>query len=163
MEWIVQKAVELGVSRIVPLAMERSVVQLSPKDAMKKQIRWQRIAHEACKQSCRCVEPSISQPMTIMQVSEVLNELDATVVPWEEEFTHNLRSFNQTFPTLTSIGIIIGPEGGISQHEIDLFCEYGCLPITLGPRILRTETAGICTISALMCLYGEMELTEVST
>ncbi|MBR1685609.1 MAG: 16S rRNA (uracil(1498)-N(3))-methyltransferase [Clostridia bacterium] len=157
MELIVQKAVELGCAQIVPVAMSRCVVKLTAKDAAKKCERWQKIAREAGKQSGRTCEVTVTAPVPLATLSEHLSSLDAVLVPWEEEKSTGLRSFCLAHPQLHSLGIIIGPEGGISPEEIDILKRAGALPVTLGPRILRTETAGICALSAVMCLMGEME------
>lgn len=156
MEWIVQKAVELGASRIVPVMMARSVVRLDERDAGKKRTRWQRIAHEACKQSGRCVEPVVADPLTVTALARELRQLDAAAVPWEESHGATLRDFAAANPGAERIGIVIGPEGGIEPQEIDTLREAGCCPVTLGPRILRTETAGLASLSVLLSLYGDI-------
>lgn len=157
MDWVVQKVTELGVSRIVPVALERCVVRLSQADSGKKLERWRKIAREAGKQCCRCVLPEILPPMTIGQLVswEHLPALNA--VPWEEATGFGPLALHNAFPVTDSLGILIGPEGGISPEEIDLLQSRGFIPMTLGKRILRTDTAGIAAVSALMSLYGEME------
>lgn len=157
MEWIIQKSVELGVARVVPVLMRRCVVQWKPAEASRKMERWNRIAREACKQSGRCIIPEVSAPVPMNGLSPFLSTLDATAVPWEEAEGIGPAGFIRTHPALTSLGIVIGPEGGITPDEMGFLSREGCFPITLGPRILRTETAGIAAISALMALYGEME------
>lgn len=157
MDWIVQKASELGIRRIVPLRMARSVVRLDPGDAGRKRERWQKIAREACKQSGRCRIPEITLPLSPAEVLSLIREMTVTVVPWEETETGGPLSVRKAFPDPASLGIIIGPEGGIEPSEIALFRQSGALPITLGRRILRTETAGLAALSAFMTLYGEME------
>ena len=127
MELIVQKAVELGAARVVPVAMKRCVVQLSAKDGAKKQERWQKIAREACKQSGRCARG------------------------------YSLTAFHREHPEIRDLAVVIGPEGGMSADEIARMKDCGCQSVTLGARILRTETAGLCALSALFCLYGELE------
>lgn len=157
MEWIIQKAVELGVTRIVPVQMARSVVRLTPRDLPKKTERWSKIAREAGKQSGRCVLPEVLAPVSLPEVPSLCSELDATAVPWESCRTVGPKAFFGSHPGLTSLGIVIGPEGGIAPEEIALLEQAGCSPITLGPRILRTETAGLAAVSAFLSLYGEME------
>jgi len=157
MDWIVQKATELGVSRVVPVAMERSVVRLSAADAVKKVERWQKISREAGKQSGRCILPDISLPVTLEQLTAGYDLPSLNVVPWEEADGFGPLALHETHPEAESLGILIGPEGGISVREISLLKAKGFLPITLGKRILRTETAGIAAVASLMCLYGEME------
>ena len=157
LELIVQKAVELGAEAVVPVAMERSVVKLSPESVPRKLERWQKIAREACKQSGRCVEPAVGQPVNVAQLAKELARFDAAVVPWEDARGYGLRAFQEEHPDARTVAVVIGPEGGISPEEIEVLRNAGCLPVTLGPRILRTETAGLAAVSALMCLYGEME------
>ncbi len=157
MEWIIQKAVELGVSRIVPVRMRRCVVQISPKDAPRKLERWQRIAREACKQSGRCVVPEVAAPVDFQELPALAAVPEACVVPWEESRDAGPKAFARAHPDLTSLGIVIGPEGGISGEEMAQLSGL-CTPITLGRRILRTETAGLAAVAAFLALYGEMEL-----
>ena len=157
MEWIVQKAVELGVNQIVPVEMHRCVVRLNREQAEKKQARWQKIAREAGKQSGRAIEPRISLPLTLTELCTCLEAYDAVLIPWEEAEARSLRSFAAEHPDVSKLGIVIGPEGGMEKDEIDRMKQAGGCPVTLGPRILRTETAGLCALSALMCLYGELE------
>ena len=156
MELIIQKAVELGAERIVPVAMSRCVVRLDQRDGLKKQERWQKIAREACKQSGRCVMPAVDAPVSFRELLERLPGHDAAVVPWEDARGYSLNRFRQEHPQMSSLGVVIGPEGGMSGEEVAAMEAAGCLPVTLGPRILRTETAGLAAIAALMCLYDEM-------
>ena len=156
MDWIIQKSVELGISGIVPVEMSRSVLRLSGDSGARKAERWQRIAREAGKQSGRCLIPAVSAPVALNHIAPQLSGLDAVIVPWECSEAYGPAAFARDFPSPQSLGIFIGPEGGISEEEIDFLKRLSVLPITLGPRILRTETAGIATISALLALYGEM-------
>lgn len=158
MEWIVQKATELGVDRIIPVRMNRCIVRLDDKDAGKKTDRWQKIAREACKQSGRCLVPEVSLPVSLNEAIPMLKSLQASAVPWEDADSLGPSGFAASHPGLSSLGIVIGPEGGIEPAEIRQLEEAGCLPLTLGPRIMRTETAGLAAVSALMALYGEMEV-----
>lgn len=157
MELITQKAVELGADRVVPVAMSRCVVQLNAKDGAKKQERWQKIAREACKQSGRCMMMPVDAPISFKELLRRLPTHAAAIVPWEDAQGYSLRSFHQQHPDVRDVAIVIGPEGGMSPEEIDQMKAASCQSVTLGPRILRTETAGLSTISALLCLYGDME------
>jgi 16S rRNA (uracil1498-N3)-methyltransferase len=157
MDWIVQKATELGVSRIIPIAMERSVVRLSEADGRKKTERWQKISREAGKQCGRCFLPEICLPLSIEQLTAKTDLPALNVVPWEEADRFGPLALHNAWPKTDSLGILIGPEGGISSREIGMLKSGGFLPMTLGKRILRTETAGIAAVASLMCLYGEME------
>ena len=157
MELIVQKATELGAAQVVPVAMSRCVVQLDGKDGRKKQARWQKIAREACKQSGRCKMLQVSEPISFKNLLTRLTAHQAAIVPWEDARGYSLSRFRQEHPEITDLAIVIGPEGGMSEDEIARMKEADCLSVTLGPRILRTETAGLCAMSALFCLYGDME------
>ena len=157
MELIVQKSVELGACAVVPVAMSRCVVQLDAKDGRKKQERWQKIAREACKQSGRCEMMQVEAPIPFKQLLARLAEHEAAIVPWEDARGYSLARFHQEHPDVTDLAIVIGPEGGMSEEEVARMKEADCRSVTLGPRILRTETAGLCAMSALFCLYGDME------
>ena len=157
MELIVQKSVELGAACVVPVAMSRCVVQLDAKDGRKKQERWQKIAREACKQSGRCEMMQVTEPISFKQLLAKLAEHQAAIVPWEDARGYSLAKFHAEHPDITDLAIVIGPEGGMSEEEIARMKEASCQSVTLGPRILRTETAGLCAMSALLCLYGDME------
>ena len=157
MELIVQKSVELGACAVVPVAMSRCVVQLDQKDGRKKQERWQKIAREACKQSGRCEMMQVSEPISFKQLLAKLPQHQAAIVPWEDARGYSLAKFHHEHPEITDLAIVIGPEGGMSEDEIARMKEANCRSVTLGPRILRTETAGLCAMSALFCLYGDME------
>ena len=157
MELIVQKSVELGACAVVPVAMSRCVVQLDAKDGRKKQERWQKIAREACKQSGRCEMLQVTEPISFKQLLAKLTEHQAAIVPWEDARGYSLARFHQEHPDVTDLAIVIGPEGGMSEEEIARMKDASCQSVTLGPRILRTETAGLCAMSALFCLYGDME------
>ncbi len=157
MELIVQKSVELGACAVVPVAMSRCVVQLDAKDGRKKQERWQKIAREACKQSGRCDMMQVAEPLSFKQLLARLPEHEAAIVPWEDARGYSLARFHAEYPDITDLAIVIGPEGGMSEEEIARMKEANCRSVTLGPRILRTETAGLCAMSALFCLYGDME------
>ena len=157
MDLIVQKAVELGVTRIVPVLMERCVSRPDPKDSARKLERWRKIVREAGKQSGRCLIPEVSDILTLKQVLSDPSRPEVNIVPWENAEGNGLLSFSESHPALSSVGIMIGPEGGIDAEEIELLQASGFTPVTLGRRILRTETAGLAAVSAIMCLYGEME------
>ena len=157
MELIVQKSVELGACSVVPVAMSRCVVQLDAKDGRKKQERWQKIAREACKQSGRCEMMQVTEPISFKNLLTKLAAHQAAIVPWEDARGYSLAKFHQEHPEITDLAIVIGPEGGMSEDEIARMKDANCQSVTLGPRILRTETAGLCALSALFCLYGDME------
>ena len=157
MDFIVQKAVELGVSRIVPVIMNRCVVKLNPKDASHKLERWRKIAREAGKQCGRCIIPEITEPCSLSRLPSLSFLPGLNIVPWEESEGTGPLAFSRSHPAPASLGILIGPEGGIDRDEIALLRQAGFIPVTLGKRILRTETAGLAAVASLMALYGEME------
>ena len=151
MELIIQKAVELGVYEIVPVATKRAVVKLDPKKEEKKRLRWQSIAESAAKQSRRNIIPHIHEVVKFGQAVDYAKNLDITLIPYE--LAEDMEKTKQIFETIQpgqSIGIFIGPEGGFDESEIVLAQENGISPITLGKRILRTETAGMAVLSVLM-------------
>lgn len=149
MELIIQKCVELGVDRIVAVSTERAIVKLDKKES-KKLERWQKIAEAAAKQSGRGKIPEIGQK--VLKFKEAVAEakgLDGAIIPYEKEQETGIRQFVQGFRG-ESIGVFIGPEGGFAEEEIALAQENGITPITLGKRILRTETAGMTTAAILL-------------
>ena len=157
MDWIVQKAVELGAVRVVPVSFSRCVVQLSGNDGIRKQVRWQKIARESGKQSGRCIIPEVLAPVSFRELPALLSECECVAVPWEECPEGGPLAFTGRHPSLSSLGIVIGPEGGLAQEEILEMTAHGAEPVTLGKRILRTETAGLAALSVFFGLYGEME------
>ena len=153
MELIIQKAVELGAFRIVPMATKRCIVKLDDKKAANKQKRWQAIAEAAAKQSKRGIIPEVAMPMTMKQAVEYCkNEnIDVRLIPYEmAEDIKATKEIIDGIKTGQSIAVFIGPEGGFSEDEIEMCLQNDIKPITLGKRILRTETAGFTAISWLM-------------
>ena len=160
MDWIVQKATELGAHAVRPVAMERSVVRLEGKDAQRRTQRWQKIAREAVKQCARISTPEVAPCEKLAALRGELCALDLLIVPWEDAQDGSLRSCLSRVEDKPDarIGVLIGPEGGISAREAEwLQKEAGAQLVTLGPRILRTETAGLCALSAIMAFRGELE------
>ncbi len=156
MELIVQKSVELGVFEIVPVFMKRSVVKLDAKKAANKVTRFQAIAEAAAKQSKRAIIPRVHECMTMKQAVEYAKELDIVLVPYE--LADNMLKTRQIMESLKpgqSIGFFIGPEGGIAEEEIAMLQGIDAKPLTLGKRILRTETAGLTVLSWLVYLLEQ--------
>jgi len=160
MEFVIQKAVELGVSRIVPVACTRSVVHLDAKDAHKKVDRWQKISLEAARQSGRGMIPPIDMPLAFSDaIKESAASSDLVFIPWESEknaslselFTMQDAAFScENHQKIPRISFFIGPEGGFDPAEISQ-AEIAHIPtVTLGPRILRTETAGLSVLSMMI-------------
>ena len=151
MELIIQKAVELGAYSIVPFAAKRSVVKLDQKKAGKKRERWQAIAKGAAEQSKRGIVPQVQDVMSFQEAMNYAKELDVVLVPYElQEGMKATEAVISKIEPGQSVGIFIGPEGGFDESEIEQAEEAGAVPITLGKRILRTETAGLTTLSILM-------------
>jgi len=153
MELIIQKAVELGVYEIIPVAMKNCVVKLDDKKAGNKVKRWQAISESAAKQSKRTLIPEIQMPMTWKEELKKAEELDVMLVPYENERGMDAtREVLQNIQKGQSIGIFIGPEGGFAPEEIEMVSGHR---ISLGRRILRTETAGLATLSMLIFCLDE--------
>ena len=151
MELIVQKAVELGAYEIIPVATKRAVVKLDEKKASKKVERWNSIAESGAKQSGRNLIPKVTDVMSWKEAMEYAKALDIVLIPYElAEGMQETRDIIAQIQPGQSIGIFIGPEGGFETEEVESAMEYGARPITLGKRILRTETAGLTTLSILM-------------
>jgi len=151
MEMIIQKAVELGVYEIIPMATRRAVVKLDKKKEESKRKRWQSISESAAKQSKRMVIPKISPVMSFREAVEYAGSLDVKLLPYElasgmEDTREQIRSIVPG----QSIAVFIGPEGGFAPEEAEYAIENDLHPVTLGKRILRTETAGMTVLSILM-------------
>lgn len=158
MELIIQKTVELGVEEIVPVEMSNCVVKLEPKKKQSKVTRWQAIAESGAKQSKRNSIPRVSDVLSYKEALKKAEELDVFLVPYEcaEGMAATKQAFSQIKPGM-SVGILIGPEGGFNEKEIEDALNVGGKVISLGKRILRTETAAITAVGACM-LYAETEL-----
>ena len=160
MELIAQKTTELGVYAIRPVAMERCVVKLEGKDAGKKIDRWQKIAREAVKQCARVTVPEVLEVKKLAQLKDEFAALDVLIVPWEDardgSIRHSLAPFEGKEEI--SVGVLIGPEGGIDAKEAAWLSRLSnARLVTLGPRILRTETAALASLAMVMACRGEME------
>lgn len=155
MEYIIQKNVELGAFKIVPVAMARSIVKLDKKSETKKIERWQKISESAAKQSKRDVIPTIENPITIEKLSKQIHNFDLVLVAYENEKAVTLKQElqKQVKNEELKIGIVIGPEGGLDEKEVEQLINNGAKTVTLGKRILRTETAAICCLSNIMYEY----------
>ena len=151
MELIIQKAVELGVYEIIPVAAKRSVVKLDEKKAKSKILRWQGIAEAAAKQSRRGIIPKVQNVMSFSDAVSYSSPVQVKVIPYElaEGMEKTKKIMNGLKPG-EDIAVFIGPEGGFAEEEIEKAVNAGIIPITLGKRILRTETAGMSVLSILM-------------
>ena len=147
---VVQKCVEVGVSRIVPMICERTQFGAELLKKANKTDRWRRIALEAAKQSGRGKVPKIADVVTLENAVRLLPEGAFVIIPYEKERERTLKSTLREHPEAKNCHIFIGPEGGFSEREIAGAIEAGAMPVTLGPRILRTETAGIVVIATVL-------------
>ena len=158
MELIIQKAVELGASEIVPVRTRRCVVKLDAKKEEKKLTRWRTIAEAAAKQSGRGRIPEISEILSFECALDRARDMDAVLIPYElyEDMSSSVKAM-ESAARGESIGIFIGPEGGFERGEVERAIEAGARPISLGKRILRTETAGMTVLSVLMFMIEGKE------
>ena len=152
MEFIIQKAVELGVAQIVPVMTKRCVVKIGDENkSKKKQERWQAIAEAAAKQSGRGVIPKVLEPVSLKNAFDIASTLEYNMIPYElQDGMNESREIVAQACTKKSVGIFIGPEGGFEKDEVDEAVARDIHPITLGKRILRTETAGMSLLSIMM-------------
>ena len=152
MDLIVQKAVELGAAEIIPVSMERCVVKLDAGKAAKKTARWQTIAESAASQSRRSIIPRVLAPMSMKEAVEYAKEqTEVRVIPYElQKDDGSVKQYLESLKEGQSVSIFIGPEGGFAPGEVELAKEAGIRPISLGRRILRTETAGLAILSWLI-------------
>ena len=157
MEYIIQKTTELGISEIVPVKLSRCVVKIdNKKDERKKLDRWQKISEAAAKQSGRGIVPQISEIMTLDEVIKRSKEFDLFFVPYECEEQKTLKEVLLSRSDIKTVGFIIGPEGGFDPAETEKLRENGIDTITLGKRILRTETAGEAVVAMTMYEIGDI-------
>lgn len=151
MELIVQKAVELGVYEIIPVAAKRCVVKLDDRKAKSKTLRWQQIAESAAKQSKRGIIPKVRDVMTFGEALKYADELDVKLIPYElAEGMDRTKEIISGLKAGQSVAVFIGPEGGFEEKEVAQAKGAGVEPVTLGRRILRTETAGFTVLAWIM-------------
>lgn len=157
MEFIIQKGTELGVKEFTPLALKRCVVKIDSKDEAKKIARWQKQAEVAAKQCGRDIIPKVNEIYNINTVINLLKNYDLVLLAYENENENTLKSeIENLSKSNLKIAVIIGPEGGLEQAEVDKLKENGAKVITLGNRILRTETVAIVVTSILMYELGDL-------
>lgn len=158
MEWVIQKGTEVGVSRFVAIACARSVVKLEPGRAADRLDRWQKIAQEAAEQSRRGRVPRVEGPLSWRAAVQEAAAADLVLVPWESQGgPGGLRALLEAprETPLRSVAIFVGPEGGLSEEEVEVARAAGAHPVGLGPRIMRTETAGLAVLSAILYACGD--------
>jgi 16S rRNA (uracil1498-N3)-methyltransferase len=154
MDLVVQKATELGVRRIVPVAMHRSVVKLSGGDGAGKAVRWRRIAEEAAKQAQRTTLPAVDEPVRFEELPALLDAFDAVLVPWEASDGIGIPEALAGFAETARVAVLVGPEGGITPEEASVLAAHGARLVSLGPTILRTETAAIVSLALASAALG---------
>lgn len=152
MELIIQKCTELGAKHFIPVQMERSIVKLDSKSENKKIERWNKIAETAAKQSGRDFIPKVENLINLQKLCNLIQKYDIVLLAYENEENTTLKAILKTVKNKENlkIGIIIGPEGGIDRKEVEKLVEAGAKTITLGKRILRTETVGLVMTSIIM-------------
>lgn len=151
MDFTLQKSVELGVNSITPLFTERCGVKLQGERLQKKRDQWQKIVVSACEQSGRCTVPIVNEPIHLSQwLMQETSALKLNLHPKAQHSIMSLPSENQR------VRLLIGPEGGLSDDEIQQANEHAFTDVLLGPRVLRTETAALTAITALQCRYGDL-------
>jgi 16S rRNA (uracil1498-N3)-methyltransferase len=169
-EWILQKGTELGVVEFVPIVSDRCVIGSVDDVSQHKLQRWRRIILEAAEQSHRARLPRLQSPLLFQQACERARRADLALVPWEEERIMKLRAMlaqPYRIPSRVqgktvvirrpfSIHVLIGPEGGLSSREVDQARRYGITPVSLGPRILRAETAALATVTVILYQLEDM-------
>lgn len=160
LEWIIQKTTEIGIHSIVPVITERTIIKLEEKDKIKKLTRWQKIAEVAAKQCKRSDIPQIENIKKLEEIEQEVKEYDLFFIAYEEEKANTLKyclKRSIELGEIKKIGIFIGPEGGISEKEIEILKSYGekveC--VTLGDNILRTETAPIVMLANILYEFTE--------
>ena len=156
LELIEQKLTELGATRVVPVRMERCVAKIETKDAEKKLARLRKIASEAMKQCGRTEEMAIDEPVSVAEAAKRISDYELGLMLWEEARGYRLTDAHAETPDARSIAYIVGPEGGISAREAEVFAGAGAKSVTLGPRILRAETAAVAGCAVIMNLWGDL-------
>lgn len=154
MEFVTQKLSELGVRRLIPVLTHRVIPEVRKES--RKLERLRRISLESGKQANRTVILEISEPFELNELARELTELDLLIVPYEEKEGAGIRGIEEEIRKAASIGIVIGPEGGFEEEEITWLEEQGARVVTLGPRILRTETCAMSVVSILQYIAGDM-------
>ena len=151
MELVIQKAVELGVYAVIPVSCKRAVVKLDEKKAKSKIARWQQIAEAAAKQSKRSIIPEVKSVMSMKEAVAFAGQCQVKLIPYElAEGMEKTKEIIDSLKPGEDVAIFIGPEGGFEETEVKTAADSGIVPITLGKRILRTETAGMTVLSWIM-------------
>ena len=154
MELIIQKSVELGVNAIIPVAMKRCVVKIDSRDELKKITRWKKIAESAAKQSGRNIIPEIRNIINVEKIIQRIKEYDCVIVAYENEKNNTIKrellEIKEKIHDKVKIAVVIGPEGGLEEKDVEILKQNGAKIVTLGHRILRTETVALNVLSVIM-------------
>ncbi|WP_430882972.1 16S rRNA (uracil(1498)-N(3))-methyltransferase [Fusibacter sp. JL216-2] len=157
LELIIQKTTELGVVNVVPVQMKRSVAKWkNDKSASKKIMRWNKIGFEAAKQSKRGRIPVVKEPLTVNELCSELEHFDLVILPYENESAKGIDEVISGLDSVKSVAVIIGPEGGFAEEEVACLSENGANSVKIGPRILRTETAGVVSVALVQYALGDL-------
>lgn len=156
MDYIVQKCTELGVKKILPFAAERSVVKISESKARDKAARWQKIAKGAAEQSHRDRIPEVEAVTRLESILIEARETDLVLFLWEQEKNRGLKEVLKEQSTVKKVTLLVGPEGGFTEKEVELAISRGAVSVTLGPRILRTETAAAAAVTMVLYELGDL-------
>ena len=157
MEFILQKGTELGAVRFIPLVTERTVVRLEAARADNRRLRWQRVATEAARQCQRQMIPQVDSVQSLNQALTLVPSEAVGLIPWEDETATTLKDLIRQMPEAPpQVWVFIGPEGGFSAAEITQARQAVLVPVSLGPRILRTETAGLAVLTMLLYAWGDL-------
>ena len=152
-EWLLEKACEIGVAKVVPVLTQRTLIKLDPRQAQDKVKRWNRIALAASKQCGRSALMKVEMPSTLPAALPLLDKTHLSLIPWEKEMDRSVHTACAGFKG-TAINLFIGPEGGWDPTEIQLALRARVIPVKLGPTLLRTETAGLVASALVLREFG---------
>jgi 16S rRNA (uracil1498-N3)-methyltransferase len=156
-DWILQKNTEIGVSKFIPIVTQRTVVNIVQSKLKRRKERWEKIVKEAAKQSMRIDIPEVNQVLSFDSGLQEIKNHQLSIIPWEQEKKTSLKKIMKDIDkNISRIAVFIGPEGGFSPDEVEKAKAAGAVPVSLGPRILRTETAAVATCSVIAYEFGDM-------
>ena len=158
--WVLQKATELGVSRIIPMQTERTVVQPQASRLEGQLLRWKKILEESAQQSGQWAIPDLEMPAPYREIIQKSSAFDLAVIPWEREKNKGIKTLLRDMRQAQKILILVGPEGGFSPGEIAEILQGPIQPVSLGPRTLRSETAGLAVLAMIQYELGDMGLAH---
>lgn len=156
MDYIIQKCTEIGISKVIPVITERTIVKLDEKKKKARKQRWQKIAVEAAKQSKRTIVPEITEILTLAELKKQIPENEELLILWEDEHNTKIKEYLRQQKDTRNISILIGPEGGLSEKEVKELQEWGGKTASLGSKVLRTETAGLVALTIVLYELGDL-------